>query len=185
MASLPAQVEAFSSLDDKKKKECGLLSNLYSIVIVIQKRGITRRRWMHSSLHTIRATFPIPSQRNGDCATQHDVRKKSLKDQFKGCIKAASGLISEDQFFKEQSFVFGSHSATSPTVTIHSESVFSKMWKVRFRSCEMKPFVLFDSSHPQTEAFYNLNVTLQKIKTKKRIADSIEELHNKQWKDSP
>ncbi|KAK8817758.1 hypothetical protein WA538_004475 [Blastocystis sp. DL] len=136
----PSVVEAFSSLDDKKKKECGLLSNLYSIVITLD------------ALESAYNQGNVPD-------SIHDVRKKSLKDQFKGCIKAASGLISEDQFFKDY-FPNGDYSLGVSIL----QDVEGQIQKLRDEA---------------TEAFYNLNVTLQKIKTKKRIADSIEELHNK------
>ena len=61
MKSVNAQVESFSSLDDKKKKECGLLSNLYSIVIVVKGKRVIRRRWTRSNLRITRATFLTPS----------------------------------------------------------------------------------------------------------------------------
>ena len=36
------------------------------------------------------------------------LKKKSLVDQFKSGIKAASGIVSDEQFFKESVFIFTS-----------------------------------------------------------------------------
>ncbi|KAK8804290.1 hypothetical protein WA171_000382 [Blastocystis sp. BT1] len=142
--------EAFATLDEKKMKTCGILANLYSIVVTLDA---------------------LESSYNQGCIADeiHNTRKKSLNDQFKGCMKAASGIISEEQFFKElysykiliYSYFPNGEYAQGVSIL---QDVDGQIQKLRDEA---------------TEAFYNLNVTLQKIRTKKRIADAIEELHQK------